>query len=131
LTLSSRRGVTPGAARPARALVMAAEETVAVPLGMKRYETMFLMLPDASEDELAKEIAKWESLLLEHGAAHVETLNRGRQPVAYSIKGFPEVVYVQFNYVAPGLAAKALETELAAPVLGDRKLVMRFMTKLY
>ena len=41
------------------------------------------------------------------------------------------MVYVQFNYVAPGLAAKALETELAAPVLGDRKLVMRFMTKLY
>ena len=40
------------------------------------------------------------------------------------------MVYVQFNYkyVAPGLAAKALETELAAPVLGDRKLVMRFMT---
>jgi hypothetical protein len=37
------------------------------------------------------QIAKWESLLLEHGAAHVETLNRGRQPVAYSIKGFPEV----------------------------------------
>ena len=31
-------------------------------------------------------------------------------------------------YAAPGLAAKALETELAAPVLGDRKLVMRFMT---
>ena len=40
------------------------------------------------------------------------------------------MVYVLFNYkyVAPGLAAKALETELAAPVLGDRKLVMRFMT---
>lgn len=58
VTLSSRRGVTPGAARPARALVMAAEETVAVPLGMKRYETMFLMLPDASEDELAKEVRR-------------------------------------------------------------------------
>jgi len=55
VALGARRGVTVAASRPARAMVMA-EETVAVPTGMKRYETMFLMLPDASEDELAKEV---------------------------------------------------------------------------
>jgi hypothetical protein len=47
------------------------------------------------------------------------------------ISGRAQVVYVQFNYVAPGKTAAALETELARPVLGDRKLVMRFQTKLY
>jgi len=47
------------------------------------------------------------------------------------VLSIPQVVYVQFNYVAPGATAAELETELARPVLGDRKLVMRFQTKLY
>ena len=62
VALGARRGVTVAASRPARAMVMA-EETVAVPTGMKRYETMFLMLPDASEDELAKEVRARSTLL--------------------------------------------------------------------
>jgi ribosomal protein S6 len=37
------------------------------------------------------QIAKLEGFLLENGAVHVETLNRGRQPLAYTIRGFPEV----------------------------------------
>lgn len=106
-------------------------EEIPVPKGMKRYETMFLMLPDASEEELAKEIAKVENMIKASGAAHVDTLNRGRQPLAYNIKGFPEAVYVQMNYIAPSAAAPGLEREIAKPTLGDRKLIMRFMTHNY
>ena len=62
-------------------------------------------------------------------AAHLRLSFEQNAPPVWIVGS--QVVYVQFNYVAPGLAAKALETELAAPVLGDRKLVMRFMTKLY
>eukprot|EP00238_Polyblepharides_amylifera_P000105 CAMPEP_0196572116 /NCGR_PEP_ID=MMETSP1081-20130531/2221_1 /TAXON_ID=36882 /ORGANISM="Pyramimonas amylifera, Strain CCMP720" /LENGTH=186 /DNA_ID=CAMNT_0041889321 /DNA_START=107 /DNA_END=667 /DNA_ORIENTATION=- len=108
-----------------------AGEQIPVPMGMKRYETMFLMLPDASEDEISKEIVKLEEIVTLNGAVHVDTLNRGRQPLAYNIKGFPEAVYVQMNYIAPGTAPKQLETEIAKPVLGDRKLTMRFMTHNY
>eukprot|EP00240_Pyramimonas_obovata_P006877 CAMPEP_0118932784 /NCGR_PEP_ID=MMETSP1169-20130426/10619_1 /TAXON_ID=36882 /ORGANISM="Pyramimonas obovata, Strain CCMP722" /LENGTH=182 /DNA_ID=CAMNT_0006875485 /DNA_START=86 /DNA_END=634 /DNA_ORIENTATION=+ len=106
-------------------------EEIPVPKGMKRYETMFLMLPDASEEELAKEIAKLEGMIQASGAAHIDTLNRGRQPLAYNIKGFPEAVYVQMNYIAPSVAAPSLEREIAKPTLGDRKLIMRFMTHSY
>mmetsp|Transcript_42517 Transcript_42517/g.70958 ORF Transcript_42517/g.70958 Transcript_42517/m.70958 type:complete len:183 (-) Transcript_42517:112-660(-) len=106
-------------------------DEIPVPKGMKRYETMFLMLPDASEEELAKEIAKVEGMIKAAGAAHVDTLNRGRQPLAYNIKGFPEAVYVQMNYIAPSNAAPGLEREIAKPTLGDRKLIMRFMTHNY
>ena len=35
------------------------------------------------------------------------------------------------NYIAPSVAAPTLEREIAKPTLGDRKLVMRFMTHSY
>eukprot|EP00241_Pyramimonas_parkeae_P009326 CAMPEP_0114251396 /NCGR_PEP_ID=MMETSP0058-20121206/15247_1 /TAXON_ID=36894 /ORGANISM="Pyramimonas parkeae, CCMP726" /LENGTH=119 /DNA_ID=CAMNT_0001365193 /DNA_START=217 /DNA_END=576 /DNA_ORIENTATION=+ len=106
-------------------------QDVLVPAGMKRYETMFLLQPDASEEEITKEINKVEGIVNTAGAAHVETLNRGRQPLAYNMQGFPEAIYVQMNYVAPSAAALSLQTEIARPILGDRKLIMRFMTHNY
>jgi hypothetical protein len=35
------------------------------------------------------------------------------------------------NYIAPSNTATGLEREIAKPTLGDRKLIMRFMTHNY
>ncbi|KAK3277452.1 hypothetical protein CYMTET_14542 [Cymbomonas tetramitiformis] len=98
------------------------------PEGMNRYETMVMILADASDEEVTAEIEKVEAVLGEAGAVSIESLNRGRQPLAYNIKGSPEAIYVQVNYFGPGAAPKHFETVQSIPVLGDRKLIIRFMT---
>jgi len=98
------------------------------PPGMNRYETMVMMLADATDDEVTTEIEKIESVLSEAGAVSIECLNRGRQPLAYNINGSPEAIYVQVNYFAPGAAPQHFEKVQAIPVIGDRKLIIRFMT---
>lgn len=98
------------------------------PAGMNRYETMVMMLADASDEEVTAEIEKIEACLAEAGAVSIESLNRGRQPLAYNINGSPEAIYVQVNYFGPGAAPKHFEKVQATPTLGDRKLVIRFMT---
>jgi len=101
---------------------------VKLPRGLNSYETMFLMLPDATDEETTIEVQKIESCLTENGAEEVEVQIRGRQPLAYDMAGHEEALYVQMNYLSPGKAPHNLETMLATPTLGDRKLVMRFMT---
>ena len=47
---------------------------------------MFLILPDASDEEITKVVGTCEGYVTDNGAVHVETLNRGRQPLAYLIQ---------------------------------------------
>ncbi|KAH6835489.1 Translation elongation factor EF1B/ribosomal protein S6 family protein [Perilla frutescens var. hirtella] len=56
------------------------------PPGLRQYETMVILRPNMSEDERLDFIHKYEELLVGGGAMHVEVLNKGVCPLAYSIK---------------------------------------------
>lgn len=56
------------------------------PPGLRQYETMVILRPNMSEDERLAFTHKYEQLLLAGGAMHVEVLNKGVRPLAYSIR---------------------------------------------
>ncbi|KAG6421382.1 hypothetical protein SASPL_117933 [Salvia splendens] len=56
------------------------------PPGLRQYETMAILRPNISEDERLAFIDKYQQLLSAGGAMHVEFLNKGVRPLAYSIK---------------------------------------------
>ena len=61
---------------------------------MRTYETIFIIQPEASEDEVETVIQAVESLLAEDGGAVVRKEIWGKRRLAYKVKGFQEGIYV-------------------------------------
>ncbi|WP_421659410.1 30S ribosomal protein S6 [Leptothermofonsia sp. ETS-13] len=87
------------------------------------YETMYILRPDMSEEEVDKTIEKYQTLLRENGAQIIETLHRNKRRLAYEIKKYREGIYIQMNYEADGSQIAALERAMR---LSDD--VIRFLT---
>mmetsp|Transcript_2121 Transcript_2121/g.7367 ORF Transcript_2121/g.7367 Transcript_2121/m.7367 type:complete len:148 (+) Transcript_2121:53-496(+) len=114
-----------------RAAISDAETGAALarpPRGFRRYETMMLVRPDATEEERGAEMKLFEDVLVANGASEVSMQDRGEQPLAYPIGGYIAACYVVFAYTAPPAAAKTAQLELMAPVVGQVKAVLRQMT---
>ncbi|MGA1627118.1 MAG: 30S ribosomal protein S6 [Prochlorothrix sp.] len=73
------------------------------------YETMYILRPDISDDQVSQAILKYQKLLKENGAEMLETQHRGKRRLAYPIKKHREGVYVQMNYRSPGTAIAIME----------------------
>ena len=57
----------------------------------------------------------------------MESINRGRQRLAYAIKGSTDAQFVLYSYLAPPACTKAVLEALAAPSIGDEKACLRYM----
>lgn len=73
------------------------------------YETLFILRPDLTDEQVEQAIAKYQTLLQDQGATDLEVQNRGKRRLAYEIKKQRDGVYVQFNYNAPGSAIAVVE----------------------
>lgn len=73
------------------------------------YETMYILRPDLSEEDVDKVIDKYQTLLRENGAEITETLHRNKRRLAYEIDNFREGIYIQMNYEADGSQVAVLE----------------------
>ncbi|WP_414752136.1 30S ribosomal protein S6 [Anabaena sp. CCY 9910] len=73
------------------------------------YETLYILRPDLTDEQVELAIAKYQNLLQEQGATDLEVQNRGKRRLAYEIKKQRDGFYVQFNYNAPGKAIAILE----------------------
>ncbi|ABA21694.1 SSU ribosomal protein S6P [Trichormus variabilis ATCC 29413] len=73
------------------------------------YETLYILRPDLTDEQVELAIAKYQNLLQEQGATDIEVQNRGKRRLAYEIKKQRDGFYVQFNYNAPGKAIAILE----------------------
>jgi small subunit ribosomal protein S6 len=73
------------------------------------YETMYILRPDMSEEDIDGAIAKYQNILKENGGEILETQHRGKRRMAYIIQKHRDGVYVQMNYQAPGSAIAILE----------------------
>ncbi|KAL0045136.1 hypothetical protein WJX82_009684 [Trebouxia sp. C0006] len=67
---------------------------VQLPEGYVRYETMIVLRPDMSDENRDIELAKFEAFLNREQCKEIKALVRGRQQLAYPIKGFWEGIYV-------------------------------------
>jgi small subunit ribosomal protein S6 len=76
------------------------------------YETIYIVKPNLTEDNLLKVIENYQGLLIERGAKNIVTQNRGRRGLKYLINKFRDGVYIQMNYEANGDVVEFIEKSM-------------------
>ncbi len=87
------------------------------------YETMYILRPDMSEEQVDQSITKYQDLLKENGAEILEIQHRGKRRLAYEIQKLRDGIYIQMNYNGNGDGVKAMERAMR---IGDD--VIRYLT---
>lgn len=90
----------------------------------KQYETVFIMTPVLSDDQMRETVGKFESFLKENGGTIVHQENWGLRKLAYPINKKTTGFYHLFEYTATsGDLIQKLEVEF----IRDER-VLRFLT---
>lgn len=87
------------------------------------YETMYILRPDLSEEQVDQTVLRYQAFLREQGANILETQHRGKRRLAYEVDRHREGIYIQMNYQEGGHAIAALERSMR---LSDE--VIRYLT---
>ena len=89
---------------------------------MKKYELMYILLPDLSEEEIKNENEKLQKILADNGAKITGVNEWGLRDLAYEIKKQTKGYYVVVNFTAEG----SVNAKFNSIVSLDPK-VMRFL----
>ena len=87
------------------------------------YETIYIIKPNLTEDNLLKIIENYQGLLIERGAKNIVTQNRGRRGLKYLINKFKDGIYIQMNYEANGEVINFIERSMRI-----NENIIRFLT---
>ncbi|MBP5573025.1 MAG: 30S ribosomal protein S6 [Bacteroidales bacterium] len=90
---------------------------------MNQYETVFIVTPVLSEDQMKEAVKKFEDHLAKAGAEIVHEEHWGMRKLAYPIQKKSTGFYQLIEYKAEGDAIATLETELKR----DER-ILRFLT---
>jgi len=90
---------------------------------MNQYETVFILNPVLSEDQVREAVDKYKGMLKESGAKIINTENWGLRKLAYPIDKKKSGFYHLFEFTAPGEAIAPLEVEMKR----DER-ILRFLT---
>ena len=90
---------------------------------MNQYETVFILTPVLSEDQMKETVKKYEDQLTKNGAEIVHEENWGMRKLAYPIQKKSTGFYQLIEYKAEGNVIADVETELKR----DER-VLRFLT---
>ena len=90
---------------------------------MNHYETVFILNPVLSEDQIKETVKKFEDFLVSKGAKMISKENWGLKKLAYPIQNKKSGFYHLFEYTAPGEAINDLEVEFKR----DER-IMRFLS---
>jgi len=69
---------------------------------LKKYETIFIIRPDASEETIAAAIEKAQEQVTRNEGIILGLENWGRKKLAYEIDRFTEGIFVKMDFEAPG-----------------------------
>ncbi len=78
---------------------------------MNHYETVFILNPVLSEDQIKETVKKYEDLLVSKGAKMISKENWGLKKLAYPIQNKKSGFYHLFEYTVEGDVVNELETE--------------------
>ena len=90
---------------------------------MNHYETVFILNPVLSDDQIAETVKKFENFLTKNGAKMVSKENWGLKKLAYPIQHKKSGFYHLFEFAGPGEVVTPYEQEFRR----DER-VMRFLT---
>jgi small subunit ribosomal protein S6 len=79
---------------------------------MRQYEVIFIIRPDAGEEETAKVITQMEGVVAGAGGKIVKLERMGRRRLAYRVGKYSEGFYVLFALEGTGDTVKELERRL-------------------
>jgi small subunit ribosomal protein S6 len=74
-----------------------------------KYEIMYILRPDLSDEQADASIEKYRSILETNGATEMDTQQRGKRRLAYQIGKSRDGIYVQVNYTGTGKEVAPLE----------------------
>ena len=90
---------------------------------VKQYETVFIMAPVLSDDQMKETVKKYQDFLTENGAEIIYTNNWGLKKLAYPIQKKTTGFYYLIEFKAEGSLIATLETAYKR----DERL-LRFLT---
>ena len=74
-----------------------------------KYEIMYILRPDLSDDQASEAIEKYRTIIETNGATDIEIQQRGKRRLAYLIGKNRDGIYVQVNYTGSGKEIAPLE----------------------
>lgn len=77
---------------------------------MNHYETVFIMTPVLSDDQMKEAVKKYQDLLKNHGAEIIHEENWGLKKLAYPIQKKASGFYYLMEFKAEGDVVDTLET---------------------
>ncbi|MCT8339760.1 30S ribosomal protein S6 [Flavobacteriaceae bacterium TK19130] len=90
---------------------------------MNHYETVFILNPVLSDDQVKETVKKYEDFLVSKGAKMISKEDWGLRKLAYAIQNKKSGFYHLFEYQVPGEAIQPMETEFRR----DER-IMRYLT---
>ncbi len=90
---------------------------------MNQYETVFILNPVLSDEQVGETVQKFADVLAKSGAEMVSKEDWGLKKLAYPIQKKKSGFYHLFEFRAPGTAIQEMEVEMRR----DER-VMRFLT---
>lgn len=90
---------------------------------MNHYETVFILNPVLSEDQVKETVKKFEDFLVSNGAKMISKENWGLKKLAYPIQHKKSGFYHLFEFTVPGEVINSFEVEFRR----DER-VMRYLT---
>ncbi len=95
---------------------------------IRKYETVYVIAPDLTEEETEQIIARMEEIVKQNGGKDVEINRWGKRQLAYEIKHYTEGYYVVMRYSTEG--GTGLVHELERRMKNHEK-ILRFLTVRY
>lgn len=74
-----------------------------------KYEIMYILSPELTDDRANESIDKYKGILESNGATEIEIQQRGKRRLAYQIGKHRDGIYVQVNYTGSGQEIAPLE----------------------
>ncbi len=90
---------------------------------MNHYETVFILNPVLSDDQIKETVKKYEDFLVSNGAEMISKEDWGLKKLAYPIQHKKSGFYHLFEFTAPGEAIGPLEVEFRR-----EERMMRYLT---
>lgn len=87
------------------------------------YETMYILRPDLTEEQVEQSVTKYQTQITENGGELLDTQHRGKRRLAYPILKHKEGIYVQMNFKGGGDQIAPMERSMR---LSEE--ILRFLT---